>query len=606
MNNKKSSVFIKIISILTTSAITLGNFGVVSVSAIESLIITTNTESDEILENGGTVTENSSVEQEDISNPGDSGISEGNNVSEKGEILKEISDLKENEANVNFGEQNPTNISENDISFTFISAENEFIDSGIKYIENDDGKTVKLVEYDGSKSSEELIIPQTVMNGNKLYNVTSIGSNAFKDCSSLISVWIPNSVTSIGDYAFKDCSSLTSINVADGNENYLSEDGILFNKDQTTIIKFPASKLENYYEIPRGVTSIGNSAFNGCNVLTNVTIPDGVTSIGSFAFKNCSSLKSVEIPNSILYLGDEAFAECSSLKYLLIPRCSIDGTGIFLHTLVSTGDGLVYTTAEFRESSKWGYLGLSKSVVKIIPDSPAMVTGLKWKLIEEGIELRWGADNDANGYILTRKDQSGDEVTLGTGLIEPKYTDDSVSVAQSYTYSVIPYVNYNNSPAEDDPFGAMASSGAPSSVEAVFYRISIENIENGAVILDKNTALEGQAITLTVTPNKGYKFNTDSLKINGGSVTADEVSDSIFTFAMPDENANISAEFILLSTSNYAQQDKNLSVQSDCTDNYDRSNFSQTSDVGTSVLIVFMALSSALECIIFRKKRNEK
>ena len=124
-------------------------------------------------------------------------------------------------------------------------------------------------------------------------SVTSIGTAAFGDCSSLTSITIPESVTSIGDYAFDGCNSLTNINVEKENSNYSSIDGILFNKAQTVIIKYPEEKKGTSYEIPNSVTIIGNYAFFLCSSLTNITIPEGVTSIGDCAFCSCSNLTSI-------------------------------------------------------------------------------------------------------------------------------------------------------------------------------------------------------------------------------------------------------------------------------------------------------------------------
>lgn len=107
--------------------------------------------------------------------------------------------------------------------------------------------------------------------------VTSIGSSAFDDCTSLTSVTIPDSVTSIGDDAFYDCTSLTSVT------------------------------------IPDSVTSIGDGAFASCTSLTSVTIPDGVTSIGEQAFYYCTSLTSVTILNGVTSIGSYAFVGCTSL-----------------------------------------------------------------------------------------------------------------------------------------------------------------------------------------------------------------------------------------------------------------------------------------------------
>ncbi len=106
-------------------------------------------------------------------------------------------------------------------------------------------------------------------------SVTSIGDYAFEDCSSLTSVTIPNSVTSIGSGAFDGCSSLTSINVANDNPIYSSIDGVLFDKQQTTLIRCPGGK-QGEYIIPNSVTSIGYNAFVGCTSLRIIKVESPV------------------------------------------------------------------------------------------------------------------------------------------------------------------------------------------------------------------------------------------------------------------------------------------------------------------------------------------
>lgn len=135
--------------------------------------------------------------------------------------------------------------------------------SAIK-VENSDGKIIYYSfingntelevthqDYNDIKYSGDIVIPESVTYGSKTYPVTSIGSEAFKGCTSLSSITIPNSVTSIGSYAFSSCSGLTSVTI--GNS----------------------------------VTSIGYSAFSSCSGLTSITIPNSVTSINSFAFDGC-------------------------------------------------------------------------------------------------------------------------------------------------------------------------------------------------------------------------------------------------------------------------------------------------------------------------------
>ena len=117
--------------------------------------------------------------------------------------------------------------------------------------------------------------------------VTSIGDEAFFFCKGLESITIPNGVTSIGYGAFSFCSGLETITVDKNSQNYTDTDGVLFNKDCTELICFPAGR-KGTYEIPDSVKSIGNWAFDRCSGLTSITIPDSVTSIGNYAFAYCA------------------------------------------------------------------------------------------------------------------------------------------------------------------------------------------------------------------------------------------------------------------------------------------------------------------------------
>ena len=149
-------------------------------------------------------------------------------------------------------------------------------------------------------------------------SVTNIMAGAFFLCSSLTSVMIPNSVTSIGVYAFDACSSLTSIEAGINNAQYSSENGVLFSKNKTELVLFPAGK-SGHYTIPDSVTTIGIEAFYECNSLTSVTIPDGVTRIGYGAFEGCGGLTSVTIPDSVTKIMEGTFYLCSSLTSMTIP-----------------------------------------------------------------------------------------------------------------------------------------------------------------------------------------------------------------------------------------------------------------------------------------------
>jgi uncharacterized repeat protein (TIGR02543 family) len=149
--------------------------------------------------------------------------------------------------------------------------------------------------------------------------VLSIGDSAFSECTTLVSVTIPASVATVGGGAFSRCTSLTSITVTDGNGGYVSDGGILFNKERTLLIQYPAGKAGSSYAVPEGVASVGRSAFAGCLSLESVTIPEGVASIGDSAFSYCNRLESVSIPPTVAFVGYYAFEYCASLESVAIP-----------------------------------------------------------------------------------------------------------------------------------------------------------------------------------------------------------------------------------------------------------------------------------------------
>jgi hypothetical protein len=157
--------------------------------------------------------------------------------------------------------------------------------------------------------------------------VTSIGYRAFAYCDFLTSIMIPNSVTNIGDLAFGSYS-LNSITVDRLNPVYISVDGVLFDKGQTTLIQYPEGKAGSY-AVPNSVTSIGSAAFRDCGLLS-VTIPDSVTDIWSESFDSCTSLTNVTIPDSVTSIGYAAFRDCGLLSVTIPDSITDIGYGAFM------------------------------------------------------------------------------------------------------------------------------------------------------------------------------------------------------------------------------------------------------------------------------------
>lgn len=145
--------------------------------------------------------------------------------------------------------------------------------------------------------------------------VDTIGDYAFCGCTSLTEATIPASVTVIGENIFAWCFAMTNILVKEENVQFSSVDGVLFDKNQTTLLRCPIGRA-GVYTIPEGVIAIENSAFSGCITLTEVTVPDNVV-VGKYAFFECEALTTVTIGDDVT-LGDGVFGECRALTSLTI------------------------------------------------------------------------------------------------------------------------------------------------------------------------------------------------------------------------------------------------------------------------------------------------
>ena len=190
-----------------------------------------------------------------------------------------------------------------------------------------------VTEIDSNAFSDENLITAVTFSENS--QLTSIGGDAFYQCSSITSVTIPNSVTSIGSYAFDYCSKLTSISIPSGITNI---GGFAFSNTPwwNTYSADTSHQYGNivyindvaYYRTSSAITScnfregtvgIGGGAFQSCRSLTSINIPDSVTSIEKSAFAYCSGLTSVTIGSGVTEIGDNVFVGCRSLASINIP-----------------------------------------------------------------------------------------------------------------------------------------------------------------------------------------------------------------------------------------------------------------------------------------------
>ncbi len=180
--------------------------------------------------------------------------------------------------------------------------------------------------------------------------ITSIGSYMFQDCVNVTSIEIPNSVTTIRQYAFYNCSNLSTViiskgvtsmdasafsgcsnlleyNVASDNATYTSVDGVIYNKERTQLVRCPYAK--GNIDILGSVTSIGNSALEGCNKLTKIDLPNHVTIIENNAFSQCSNLTEINLPNGLTTIGNSAFFGCGMTSIKIPNQVMTIGSNAF-------------------------------------------------------------------------------------------------------------------------------------------------------------------------------------------------------------------------------------------------------------------------------------
>lgn len=402
------------------------------------------------------------------------------------------------------------------------------------------------------------------------------------------------------------------------NTTEIDIDGLKYNvaegKDNTATIVGYANEPSGYIYIPETikynnktyiVDSVGDRAFYGCEKLTGILIPKSVVSIGERAFYN------------------------SNLKYLMIlsKNLSVGPVAIGGTPLKSGGRGSSVYIAQnaalqsiLKDLEITGEIG---EVIHIIPSVPS-IENIKFNINADKLELSWDPVTDADGYILIRRDKNMNESILDSNLIDTKYIDNLGLEPVDYAYFIKAYVNYT-SPTEDlkDPFkNNIKIEGDTSKININFHKVLPEISKYGNIIVDKDSAVQGQKVTITAKPYEGYNLSRDSLKINSGKVSVNSIDDTTFNFIMPGEDVNITAQFseilnnVDTSISSQTKQDKesvldgfvNSYKTSDIMNIFDDNVLGKvnTSDKNLEVIVSFTLLTIASSLALFNKKIRRK
>ncbi len=224
--------------------------------------------------------------------------------------------------------------------------------------------------------------------------ITHFPSSLFFEVETLETISISKNIESIHQDAFNGLINLKAIQVDSNNTSFSSKDDVLYNKNQTEIIKYPQAKLDLTFNIPSDVILIKEKAFKNAQFLTTISIPNSVTAIESYAFEGTKALTSITIPNSVTQLGESTFKESVNLDTVhlpnnleTIPYMTFYGatslTTVYLPNNLkhiedyafSYTEELVFTTlpSQLKEIGDFAFYGAAKIKNLTIPQSVEMI-----------------------------------------------------------------------------------------------------------------------------------------------------------------------------------------------------------------------------------------
>lgn len=337
--------------------------------------------------------------------------------------------------------------------------------------------------FEGCSSLQSIYIPESV---------TSIGSGAFKNCSSLQSINIPNSVTSIESQVFYYCSSIQSINIP----NSVTSIG--------AFVFYYCSSLQSI-NIPNSITSIGNSVFYGCHSLQSINIPESVTSIGESVFENCSSLQLINIPESLTSIGTSVFSRCSSINKAIISSSARIGSNAY--TFVN------YTTFDFSGCSS----------IPTLSSSSAIGGGVQYvKVIYVPLELYNEWIKATNWVVFKDKIKpKGSGFISFTGTNKLHYNE-SATLTATYVY-------------DKDPTDITVTASNPDAIEIGQYTIDAVNKTITIPVTSKNV-IDTVTVTLSATFDGKVQSKMLSIKIKESfktpSFTVTDVEGASYNFTL--------------------------------------------------------------------------
>ena len=387
--------------------------------------------------------------------------------------------------------------------------------------------------------------------------VTKIGNDAFSNCE-LTKIEIPRNVKNIGSCAFSNNKKLQEIIVDNGNENYSSNDGVLYDKNMNTLICYPPMKQGNSFKIMDTVETIETYAFAYCEKIKIINFSNSVTKIQDFAFAYCTNLTNFELPENLTYLGSHAFHNCGVIEITIPGSVSVIRYDAFSdcsnleNVTIESGVSTIQYNA-FSSCPKLKSIIIPRSVNTIdgIPTTIDTLTIYGW---EESKAQKFANENNIKFELLVDTKPPTLRISSNGGIYKKTsvyiYVNDNESLLDTnnkYEYQLslsntsipsgewITYSNLSNFVIGDNLNGdyylwirtIKDKAGNKSEETVPGYLISdkftFDNIKPSVVITtDKEEYKVGETATITATFDENIKEDTPNLML--GNYTWDNLS----------------------------------------------------------------------------------
>ena len=373
-------------------------------------------------------------------------------------------------------------------------------------------------------------------------SLTTINNGAFKECSKLTSIDIPNKVTELNDITFANCTSLKNVSIGSGctsisttaffgassidritvsedNKNFTAVDGVLYNKDMTTLVLYPKN-CSGEFAVPDTVTTIADYAFYESPNITKITIGKNVKTIGFYAFSGNKKLETVEFTgNNLTSIEDEAFSDCIALSELNI-----------------TGNGLVINSDAFYRNYALKSLTLGTGVKTINSYAFRQCTSLE--------TVNIGNDVETIGYYAFYNNNNLKQLVLGKGL-------NSIDSSAFSGYKDLTVYCY------EDTYGHEYAKG--------MSNVDIKFIHDNYYVVDlKASAVSSNSVTMSWKKPNGY-YDIDHYIIYKNGAKYDETTDQTYT----DINLKSGEEYVYgvvaVDKEGVISEEKTVSVTPACT-----------------------------------------